>query len=329
MINDERGVRLGVGWLHDVPAAVRVRDALWHAERRGGIGGSDAGIILGISPFKTRLRLWKEKRGEVDAPDMATREHIYWGHRLERIIAEEYEIRTGHTISAPTELCRHASIPWMICNPDGFVTSARHRVIAEIKNVSTGHFASGKWGDDGTSKIPPYYYAQAQHNMEVTRAIQCDFPILIGGSMFRLYFVPRDDEFIARLVRIEREFWESLTRNDPPEPVNSDDLKLLFPNANPELTIDAEDEGYDTVAILESWAGLCAARRDLKNIKGQEKQWKFELERHMGEASFLMYGNTELARWRNEKRGRILRVKMPPGMVPPPAPEENGDGDDE
>jgi hypothetical protein len=30
------------------------------------------------------------------------------------------------------------------------------------------HFAAGEWGDDHSSRVPPYYYAQAQHNIAVT-----------------------------------------------------------------------------------------------------------------------------------------------------------------
>ncbi len=35
------------------------------AARRRGVGGSDMAVILGISPFSTRLELYLEKRGEI------------------------------------------------------------------------------------------------------------------------------------------------------------------------------------------------------------------------------------------------------------------------
>ncbi len=33
----------------------------WLGLRKTGIGGSDAAVILGISPFKSTLELWNEK----------------------------------------------------------------------------------------------------------------------------------------------------------------------------------------------------------------------------------------------------------------------------
>ena len=35
----------------------------WKEIRRQGLGGSDAGIVMGHSPWSSRLNLWKEKRG--------------------------------------------------------------------------------------------------------------------------------------------------------------------------------------------------------------------------------------------------------------------------
>jgi len=35
----------------------------WLNERRKGIGGSDAAAICGVSPYRTPLQVWKDKRG--------------------------------------------------------------------------------------------------------------------------------------------------------------------------------------------------------------------------------------------------------------------------
>ncbi|OHX19559.1 hypothetical protein BI344_17800 [Chromobacterium sphagni] len=41
----------------------------WLALRNTGIGGSDAGTVLGINPYKTAYQLYLEKRGEIAADD--------------------------------------------------------------------------------------------------------------------------------------------------------------------------------------------------------------------------------------------------------------------
>ena len=35
----------------------------WLQARRRGIGGSDAAAVLGLSPWKSNVRLWEEKTG--------------------------------------------------------------------------------------------------------------------------------------------------------------------------------------------------------------------------------------------------------------------------
>ena len=42
------------------------RSAEWLALRQQGIGASDVPAVLGLSPYKSRLTLWLEKRGEID-----------------------------------------------------------------------------------------------------------------------------------------------------------------------------------------------------------------------------------------------------------------------
>ena len=45
-------------------------DAAWHAERRKGIGGSDANIIMSGDPERL-IALWREKRGEAEPEDLS------------------------------------------------------------------------------------------------------------------------------------------------------------------------------------------------------------------------------------------------------------------
>ena len=59
------------------------RKEAWLSERRKHITGTDVAAILGLSRFKTPLRVWLEKKGEIE-PD--ENEAMRWGKRLERVI---------------------------------------------------------------------------------------------------------------------------------------------------------------------------------------------------------------------------------------------------
>jgi putative phage-type endonuclease len=64
----------------------------WLAARRTGIGGSDIAAILGLSPWRTPLDVYRDK---VDGAEQPETEAMRWGRLLEDVIAREYAVRAG------------------------------------------------------------------------------------------------------------------------------------------------------------------------------------------------------------------------------------------
>ena len=63
----------------------------WHQLRGKGIGGSDAGIVMNISNYKTPYELWEEKTG-AKKPVFQTSEAIEKGNALEPILIELFGV---------------------------------------------------------------------------------------------------------------------------------------------------------------------------------------------------------------------------------------------
>ena len=59
-------------------------------ERRNYIGGSDIAAILGMSRWKTPLKLWLEKTGEVEPDDLSENEAVQLGIELEDFVAQKF-----------------------------------------------------------------------------------------------------------------------------------------------------------------------------------------------------------------------------------------------
>jgi putative phage-type endonuclease len=70
----------------------------WLAERRRGIGSSDAAAILGVNPYKSAYAVWAEKTGLVGPDWEPPSEAALWGNLLEPLIAEQYALRTGRQL---------------------------------------------------------------------------------------------------------------------------------------------------------------------------------------------------------------------------------------
>ncbi len=71
-------------------------------DRRTFIGGSDARIIMG-NDEAALLRLWREKRGEVEAEDFSGNLMVQLGAVTEELNRGWYEAHTGQTITGRAE----------------------------------------------------------------------------------------------------------------------------------------------------------------------------------------------------------------------------------
>src|SRR5262245_62641262 len=93
------------------------------AERHTGLGGSDAAPALGLSPFKSALELFLDKRERRDLPDAAA--YLRWGHLLEPVIRQEYANVTGRVVRLPPGTVRSAEHPFMLAHFDGVTDDGR------------------------------------------------------------------------------------------------------------------------------------------------------------------------------------------------------------
>lgn len=190
----------------------------WLDERRSGIGGSDAAVVLGISPWKTRYQLFLEKRGEL--PQQPDTWLLRWGRAMEPELRQHYSNLTGREVFLAKGVVRHPVFPWMLCTPDGGIGSGSNGRLLEIK---ISRSADG-WGEPGTDDIHPTYLPQTQHNMMVTGYPVCDVLFAVYGREPVLYEVPADPEIHGMLHEAERTFWECVVDGVAPEPANFADV---------------------------------------------------------------------------------------------------------
>lgn len=199
--------------------------------RLSGIGGSDAGVVLRVSPFQEPYALYLEKTGDLEPEDISGKSYVKWGSILEEPVAQAYADRTGRKVQRDNRSYRHKKHPFMIAHLD-------RKVIGEKRGLEckTSGYGIG-WGPDGTNEIPPYVYAQVQHYLKVREFDQWDVACLVGGNDLRVYEIGRDDEFIARLIEAEEEFWDRVEARVPPEPTWEhselvETLQRMFPGTN-------------------------------------------------------------------------------------------------
>jgi predicted phage-related endonuclease len=88
--------------------------------RRYFIGGSDARIIMGTDEAAL-LRLWREKRGEVEPEDLSGNLLVQLGLATEELNRRWYEANTGQVVIDVQRKIRHPVLRWMGATLDGRV----------------------------------------------------------------------------------------------------------------------------------------------------------------------------------------------------------------
>lgn len=199
----------------------------WEKLRTTGIGGSDAGAILGLNPYSSPLTIYMAKK-DIKS-DFTGNNTTEWGHILEDPIRKQTANELGIAITQVPGMYTSLEYDWMNANVDGIcVVPDNHVCIVngtEITGIG-GHEI--KTSSDGTgfsdSEIPDSYYAQVQHYMAVTGLDWFILTVFIlRNRTAKHYVVRRNEEFIEKLIEVEKDFWENnILANNMPAPSGTD-----------------------------------------------------------------------------------------------------------
>src|SRR6478609_921908 len=88
--------------------------------RRAFIGGSDARVIMGDDEAAL-VRLWREKRGEVEPEDLSENLIVQLGTVTEALNRRWYQRKTGHAVRDIQSRIQHPVLKWMAATLDGRV----------------------------------------------------------------------------------------------------------------------------------------------------------------------------------------------------------------
>ncbi len=269
----------------------------WLKDRLKGIGGSEASVVMGVNPWKSRLELYDEKVNgnviEKDNPD------LYWGRMLEPVIADEYHRRTGRSISICSLQLVSIKYPFMIANIDRLIIDERNQIgVLEIKTKS----AYTKWEND---EIPIYYQMQMQHYLSVTGHRYGSFVVMdLGKKDLLIQDVERDEELIGKLIEEESKFWNLVVSRTSPDPDNSKSCEqFLRKKYSTEIggkTIDLRDNGiaYNAADLFD------IVKEEIKKLEEKEQVYKNILMNIMKDNE-VGIGNGYKITWKSPK-DRIL-----------------------
>ena len=278
-------------------------------ERRKGIGGSDVGAIMGANPYCSIVKLYKEKKGEVDPPSL--NHAMEWGNLLEDVIAKKYAKDNNFYFDPDAVPLNHDSeyVPcpdandgviykpsiirspkdkWAYAQPDFYVQTGepdRYELSGiEVKTVSEGMYRK-YWANN---EIPPWQYYQVVWYSIVTgidhwKLVGLAPHLRLSTDPILVHALYMDADTKTKVLSKVGYFWSCLESGVMPhiEKPSEADLKLLYPT--------------NTMDMVQSSSTIDAAVKRLYDVRMQKAPLETEedtlknlIKSHMGNAGKLI-----------------------------------------
>lgn len=267
----------------------------WLAERRTGIGGSDAAAVMGLSPWRTPVSVWLDKTGRA-APQPET-EAMRIGTELEDYVARSYMRETGRKVTRFNHMIHDGCF---LGNFDRLVVPEGQKIASHHLEVRTDTLlecktASREW-EDG---VPLHYAVQVQWYLGLVPCLRFgDVAVLnLNHKHFEIFRLERDQEVIDHIRAYISEWWDKhIVHGEVPKPENEADCKLLWSRSNKGKTVESSME---IRATLNEYAKVKAQMDALKETSDTLRN---AIMAYMGDGEVLLSPEGKpLVTWKSAK----------------------------
>jgi len=152
------------------------------------------------------LRLWREKRGEIDPEDLSGNLIVQLGNVTEDLNRSWYERNSGQVIIDVQRRVYHPVKRWMAATLDGRVQASG--AVFEAKFALPWTFSEEAAAEK--------HMAQLQHNMWVVNANSAVLSIITGGGKWVELTILADPLYQHLLLTAEKKFWSCVKTGEVP-----------------------------------------------------------------------------------------------------------------
>jgi predicted phage-related endonuclease len=203
------------------------------------------------------VRLWREKRGEVEPRNLSTNLMVQLGVATEELNRRWYQANTGRVLTDIGRHIRHPILRWMAATLDGRVAATG--AVFEAKFMLPWAFSEEAAAEK--------HMAQLQHNMWVVAARSAVLSVITGGGKWVEITTYADALYQHLIVTAERKFWRCVESGEPPR---------LFGVDPPKPRIDAVR--IVDMSASNSWGEFAALFRNTRQAFLDHERSKAELK---------------------------------------------------
>lgn len=273
-----------------VKAAQRSEE--WLRIRSMGLGASDMGAVMGVSPYKTPYQLWAEKTGAV--PPQKVGAAANRGVLLEDAVGAYYEQETGRKLRKSNGVVRLKSQPRFMASLDRTIVGSNG--IVEIKTST-----SPRWS---IYPVPPEVVVQTTWQMGIVGAPWCDVAVLLGGLVFKIERVQFDQALFDAMVATATEFLAAVDSKTAPklQALDAQAYGLATPQEKDEL-VQANESHERLVKELR------AVNAELHFAEERKAAIEIQLKEAIAERAGLT-GNGWTVYWKQSKPSEVVDWKL-------------------
>jgi putative phage-type endonuclease len=246
------------------------------------LGATDVVAVLGLSPYRSPLSVWLEKRGEEQPEPSAAMKR---GLLLESVVATYYEHETGRTLAAVAPY----ALGVLAASPDRYTIGNDGRLV-EIKTHSP--WVRSQYGEAGTGDVPPHIAAQLMAQVALARRTRhiaaAQSPVhdvaAFFGDEFATFTLQYDAELGEDLLTRAEAWWERHIVGEVPPEVGAQDsdwIARTFSEPRTEEIVQADAATEDLIAELRQ------ATLDTKAATARKDALSNRLKVAIGEAAIL------------------------------------------
>lgn len=274
----------------------------WLRYRKGGIGGSDAGAVCGLNPYRTAMEVYYDKTS--DEIEEIDNEAMRQGREFEEYVARRFMEATGKKVRRANALYYDERYPFMYADVDRLVVGEN----AGLECKTASPYMADQWKD---GKIPLSYQIQCYHYMSVFQADAWYIAVLIYGKEFQFHRIERDEAVISDLMRIEENFWkEHVEKKILPEP----DGSKVADNVIAERFKKSQGISLPLMGFDEKLKRRQELVEIMARMETEKKKIEQELKLYLGEAEIAENEHFRVS-WKTVNSSRLdeklLKAEMP------------------
>ena len=277
----------------------------WIELRKTGIGGSDAGAVVGLNPYASAYSVYHEKKSLVEPFEGNDKTRL--GSDLEEYVAKRFEEATGKKVRRMNAVLRSIERPYMIADVDRMIVGED----AGLECKTTANFDGYKFEE---GEYPAQWACQCYHYLSVTGAKRWDICVLdLTSGKVSIIQIERNQSEITALEDMEGAFWtEYIEKDICPAPNGSERCDDIIAEKYPEADDDAPT--LDPMGYSKELERLAEVKAQIKPLEDEKKALEQALKEALGVASTGEYGLYKVT-YKNSTSTRLdtakLKAEMP------------------